>query len=200
MRSLTRHLGRLRLVRDQRAATLVEFAILSPVMMTLLMGLGDVTYQVYLQSILDGAVQKAGRDSALEDSATDQSALDAKVWNAVKEIAKNATIVYDRKSYSTFALIKPEFFVDSNNDGVRQSSECFDDVNNNGKWDADPGRGSQGGANDVTRYTVTLTYPRIFPVSKLIGLPADNTLKSSTLLKNQPYKTQTVYNIPRICP
>ena len=188
------------LARDRRGATIIEFAIVAPVMLSLIMGLGDLMYQTYLQSILDGAVQKAGRDSSLEDSATSQTALDAKVEAMVKSIAKNATFTYNRRSYSTFALVKPEFFYDDNSDGVHQPTECFDDVNKNNQWDADPGRESQGGANDVTRYTVAVTYPRIFPVAKLIGFAASNTLTASTLLKNQPYKTQLAYTIPKVCP
>jgi Flp pilus assembly protein TadG len=188
------------LAADPRGATIVEFAIVAPVMIALLMGLGDLLYQSYLQSILDGAVQKAGRDSSLEASATSQTALDDKVEAMVKTIAKQATVSYNRRSYSTFALIKPEYFVDTNNDGVRQPTECFDDTNSNKQWDADPGRVSQGGANDVTRYTVTAVYPRLFPVAKLLGFASTGTLTSTTLLKNQPYKTQTGYSIVRVCP
>lgn len=189
-----------RLLRDRRGAAITEFAIIAPVLMLLLMGLGDVLYQAYLQAMVDGAVQKAARDSALEQSASDQSALDTGVQTAIKRLAKNATITFDRRSYSTFALVKPENFIDSNSDGVRQATECFDDVNRNGVWDQDPGRLSQGGANDVTRYTVTVVYPRLFPLMKMMGMPNTNTLTSFTLLKNQPYKTQTAYTIPRICP
>ena len=54
-----------RLRTDCRGATIIEFAIVAPVMMFLLMGLGDLLYQLYLQSILDGALQKAGRDSTI---------------------------------------------------------------------------------------------------------------------------------------
>lgn len=195
---MRRHLAQLPC--DLRGATIIEFAIIAPVMMIVLMGLGDLLYQAYLQSILDGAVQKAGRDSSLEASALNQTALDAKVEAMVKTIAKQATLTYNRRSYSTFALIKPEYFVDANSDGIHQATECFDDVNGNKQWDTDPGRASQGGANDVTRYTVTVNYPRVFPVAKLIGIAADGTLTSTTLLKNQPYKTQSVYTTLRICP
>lgn len=83
---------------------------------------------------------------------------------------------------------------------MRDPGECFDDVNGNKQWDADPGRvQSQGGANDVTRYTMTVTYPRLFPVSGLLGLPPTQTITSETLLKNQPYKTQVVQPIESIC-
>ena len=187
------------LARDRRGATVIEFAMIAPVMVVLLLGLLDLTDQVYVQSVLDGAMQKAGRDSSLEANVENASALDEKVKAMVGSIAKNATYTSERKSYSTFALVKPENFTDGNNNGRRDPGECFDDVNNNGQWDTDPGRNNQGGANDVTKYTVTVTYPHITPVMKLLGWPEKVTLTSTTLLKNQPYKTQTVYTIPSVC-
>ena len=187
------------LLRDERGATIIEFAIVAPVMMLLLMGLMDLMYQAYVQSVFEGAMQKAGRDSSLEQNALTASDLDEKVKAMVRSVAKDATFTSDRRSYSTFALVKPEWFDDRNNNGVRDAKECFDDVNNNGVWDADPGRQSQGGANDVTKFTMTATYTNPFPVQKMLGWPATETITATTLLKNQPYKTQTTPTIPRIC-
>jgi Flp pilus assembly protein TadG len=188
-----------RLALDRQGATIIEFAIVAPVMMTLLMGLGDLLYQAYLQSILDGAIQKAGRDSALELNVTNGDALDDKVETMVKNIAKNAEFTSLRRSYSSFALVKPENFTDGNGNGTREVGECYDDVNGNKQWDADPGRASQGGANDVTKYTMSVTYPRIFPVARMFGWSAKAQISATTLLKNQPYKTQTVATIKQVC-
>jgi hypothetical protein len=104
-----------------------------------------------------------------------------------------------RKSYTSFSVVKPEPFVDNNGNGKRDPGECFTDVNNNGIWDADPGIAGQGGANDVALYTMTITYPRIFPVAGLMGWPQTQTISSSTLLKNQPYASQTVATPPQVC-
>ena len=82
----------------------------------------------------------------------------------VKNIAKNATIVFTRKNYDSFSVIKPEPFTDTNGNGIRNTGECYTDINGNSQWDADPGVSGQGGANDVTLYTVTVTYPRLFPL------------------------------------
>lgn len=189
----------IKLARDRRGVTIVEFAIVAPVMMITIMGLGDLLYQAYLQSILDGAMQKAGRDSALEANAANGNALDDKVEAMVQNIAKNATFVSERRSYSSFALVKPENFTDTNGNGLRDAGECYDDVNDNKTWDADPGKITQGGANDVTKYTMTVTYPRIFPVPKMFGWSQTNQLSATTLLKNQPYKTQSVPAVKQVC-
>jgi len=186
-----------RLLGDQRGAAAIEFAVLAPVLVMLLLGLMDLAYQSYAKTVLEGALQKAGRDSGIE--AANTTAIDNKVKASVLTVSKYATFEFERKNYSTFAKITPERFTDSNNNGVRNTGECFDDVNGNRVWDADPGLAGQGNAGDVTLYTVTVTYPRLFPISAMFGWPTTETTTASTLLKNQPYATQSVPTLVSIC-
>ena len=194
---MRRLLARLR--NDARGAALVEFAIVAPVMMLMLMGLGDVLYQAYAQAILNGALQKAGRDSSIEGGASQTAAIDAKVTAMVKNIAKNATFTSSRKNYDTFTSVAPEPFTDTNGNGVRNAGECYTDVNGNKAWDADPGTTGQGGANDIALYTITGTYPRMFPFAGLIGWSTTQSVSSTTLLKNQPYANQSTITAATIC-
>ena len=180
-----------RLRRDTNGATLLEFAFVAPVMVLLLMGLGEILYQEYAQAILNGALQKAGRDSTIQGAANNTSAIDAKVMASVQAVAKNATYVSSRENYDTFTEVAPEPFRDANNNNQYDAGECFYDENGNNVWDADPGVSGQGGASDVALYTITITYPRLFPMAGLMGWSASSTLSASTLLKNQPYATQT---------
>lgn len=184
---------------DTRGNTIIEFAIVAPVMMTLMMGLGDLLYQTYNQSILDGAIQKAGRDSSIQGAAQQISAIDTRVITMIKTISKNATWTSKRETYASFNAIAPERFTDTNGNGVRDAKECFDDINGNNQWDANPSRNGQGGANDVTMYTIVVTYPRLFPVAKLLGFSSNNVITGRTLLKNQPYATQTTSAPVAIC-
>lgn len=188
-----------RLGRDRRGTSVTEFGLLAPVMLALWMGLGDVLYQVYLQSVLNGAVAKAGRDSGLESGATNTATIDAKVQTSVKQVALNATFVSTRKSYDNFTEVAPEPFTDTNGNGVRDPGECFTDVNGNGTWDADPGTTGQGGADAVTLYTMTVTYPRLFPVAGFFGFSRNQTISASTLLKNQPYGPQSTTASATVC-
>jgi len=187
------------LARDTKGATIIEFAIVAPVMCLLLMGICDLAYQIYAQSILNGALQKAGRDSTIQGAPNNTAAIDQKVSDMVKKVAANATFTFTRKNYDSFSLMKPEPFTDTNGNGVRNTGECFTDVNGNGTWDSDPGVTGQGGANDVTIYTVTVTYPHLFPVTKLFGWSANQTITASTLLKNQPYASQSVVTPKQVC-
>lgn len=194
---MTRRLRSLR--RHERGATIIEFALVVPVMMALMMGLGEMTYQAYVQSALNGAMQKAGRDSGIQGGALQTGAIDLLVMNAVWRVAKGATYTSSRKSYAQFGYIAPEPFTDTNKNGVRDAKECFSDINGNGVWDADPGTTGQGGANDVTVYTMVITYPHLFPLTKTMGWSANQTATSTTILKNQPYASQATSTIATIC-
>lgn len=186
-----------RLKDDSRGATIVEFAIVSPVMLLMLMGLGDMLYQQYAQSILNGAVQKAARDSTIEAAST--ATIDGRVQTMIQTISRNAVLSATRTSYDNFTEVAPEPFTDSNGNGIRDPGECYTDENGNNQWDADPGTSGQGGASDVTLYTVTVTYPRLFPVAGLLGWSSTQTISAKTLLKNQPYAAQTTATNTTIC-
>jgi Flp pilus assembly protein TadG len=187
------------LLADQRGATIIEFAILAPVMMILLMGLGDMLYQIYAQAILAGELQKAARDSGIEGAGVNTAAIDAKVQTRIKQIAPQATFVTTRKAYDTFSEVAPEPIFDTNGNNKLDPGECFTDENGNGVWDQDPGTVGQGGASAVTVYQMTATYPRLFPVAGLLGWSKTQTISATTLLKNQPYATQTTTANVKVC-
>ena len=51
----------------------------------------------------------------------------------------------------------------------------------------------------MTLYTMTLTYPRLFPVAGLMGWSNSATISAQTLLKNQPYASQQTVTATTIC-
>lgn len=184
---------------DARGATIVEFALVIPVALLMIMGLGELAYESYVQSVLTGAMQKAGRDSTIQGASLLTATIDAAVMAQVNAAAPRATGTSSRKSYATFGYIDPEPFTDSNGDGIRESGECFTDINGNGVWDADPGVSGQGGASDAVVYAMTIAYPRLFPLARWLGWGATATATATTILKNQPYASQTASTPATIC-
>ena len=181
-----------RLLRDKSGTSLVEFALVAPTLLLVIMGIFDVSYTMYTATQLQGAVQKAARDSTLEDGYTNMVAIDARVTTAVHELSSTADITFDRKSYSNFSNVaQPEDWTDSDGNGVCDDGEAFEDVNDNGSWDADMGASGLGGARDAVLYTVTIEYDRAFPLGKMIGLPPRQQTVASTVLRNQPWTTQS---------
>lgn len=185
--------------RDRRGVSAVEFGFLAPVLCLALMGIGDLTHRGYMQDVIDGEIQKLGRDSSLEGSKTKLAALDEKVRRQVYRVAPDATVTTKRDTYSTFLAIKPERFTDDNANGKRDAGECFDDINGNRAWDVRPSREGQGGANDVTVLRVTVQIPRLFPMASMLGWDPQLKLISETFLKNQPYAGQAFIQMETIC-
>ncbi len=182
----------LRHVREnQDGATLVEFAMVSPALLVLLMGIFDIAFNLYLDAVLQGAMEKAGRDSSIE--ASDYGEIDARVTEQVRDLTSSAKIEFSRTSYEDFADVwKPEDFVDSNGDGLCNDGEVFDDANANGTHDGDKGAAGGGGAQDAVVYTATITYDRMFPLARLISIPEQITAVGVTVLRNQPYQLRDI--------
>ena len=175
-----------RLGRCDAGVTLVEFALVAPMLLMVLMGLFDLGYNMYTTAMLNGSIQDAARDSGIEGAKT--ATLDASVTRAVTAIVPNATLTFNRKSYSSFSKVgRAEDFTDVNGNGTCDANEPFEDANVNGSWDKDVGLAGQGGARDAVLYTVLVTYPRAFPVASFVGLPNTFTTRATMVLRNQPY-------------
>lgn len=199
-----------RIADDRRGTTIVEFAMIAPVMGVLLLGAFDIAHTLYMRAVLQGIVQKIGRDSSLEsglDTAT-QAVLDAKVTAQAKALSNNASVAITRKWYRTFAdaaAAKFEPFTDTNGNGTCDGpsgstpGEPYEDTNNNGHWDSTGGNDGSGGAKDAMVYTVKVTYPSMFPLYRFIGGSTSKTVTASTVLRNQPYGDQAVSTV-RNCP
>jgi len=189
-----------RLLRDARGAALIEFAIIMPVMLLLVFGSLEFGLNVYMRAVLEGALQKAGRNSGLQASAGGQSAIDALVTSQVRAILPNAAVAFTRQNYQSISNVgRPEDFTDTNGNSVRDAGECFTDINGNGTWDADDGRTGIGGANDVVKYTATVSYPSWIPVGRALGISPTTSITATTILRNQPYSSQPGWTPTQVC-
>ncbi|GMN12635.1 TadE/TadG family type IV pilus assembly protein [Altererythrobacter sp. MTPC7] len=183
--------GLRRLANDETGATLTEFGFVAPILCLMLVGLFDFGFQIYAKTVMQGALQQSARKSTLEPTITTTDALDAAVRQDIKLIVPDAKIDFERKNYATFANVqKPEDYIDTNGNGVCDNGEQFDDVNDNGTWDADRGKSGLGGARDAVLYTVTAQYDRMFPLDTFINVPKKISVTASTVLRNQPYDGQ----------
>lgn len=191
-----------RLARDERGATLPEFAIVLPTFLMLLFGIFDIGQTIYAQAVLQGAIQDAGRDAGLESGPNQLAIIDKYIKAQTGPIVfGNPEYTLKRVNYRSFNDIgRPEDFEDKNHNDSYDDDECFWDENNTGQWEDDIGKNGVGGAKDVAVYTATVEYDRVFPLWKLIGLSEKNTITASTALRNQPYGPQAARARTKICP
>ncbi|WP_225007356.1 MULTISPECIES: TadE/TadG family type IV pilus assembly protein [Novosphingobium] len=177
--------------RAREAATAAEFALVLPVLVSVLMGMFDMGYNMWATTILQGAVQQAARASTLESASGQTATIDAKVTARVQQLVPSATLAFKRKAYTNFSNVStPEDYTDTNANGACDNDEAFEDANGNGVWDADRGVTGLGGARDAVLYSATMSYPRAFPMAALVGLSSTVSTTATTVLRNQPFKLQ----------
>lgn len=187
-----------RLRDDKRGSYMMEFALVTPALLVVIMGLLDMTYRLYARAMLEGAVQKAARDSTLETGST--ASANAIVDNIVKNSFKQvngkvvaADYTFTRRNFADFT--KAGKMEPSTGPGGQCAPPAgatvytYVDINNNGTWD-DGAIAGQGGANDAVLYTVAVRHESLFPVNSLFGAERYQTIRASTVLRNQPYNNQ----------
>jgi len=165
---------------DQRGVTVIEFAIVAPVLLLLIVGGLELGHMKYVQTIFVGQVQKAGRDMSLESSASalNQASVMANVTKYISGVAYGAKVTYSVQSFHDYR-------------NVAKRAEEFVDCNANGVWDSDGAVSGRGGAKDVVLLTVNLSYPRM-AMGRFFGGGDTINLQSSTVLRNQPSTSQSV--------
>jgi Flp pilus assembly protein TadG len=191
----------LNLLRDRRGVSAVEFGMTAPILFLMISGTLDMAQGYYVNTVLQGAVNAAARKSSLQTGQTDSATLDGLVSSMIKYAMPKATVTFVRKNYAEFSAVgMPEDFTDTNKNGKYDATECFVDMNSNSLWDADMGKSGLGGANDVVVYTVTVNYKRMFGFGKVLGLPDSQIVHGTTILKNQPFATQSTRSGTSVCP
>lgn len=181
-----------RLTECQRGAAMVEFALIAPVFLLLVLGGLDISHTMYVRSVLTGQLQKASRDLSLEDASADsrQDAIETSVRNAVGNVMPGALVTLTPTAYRDYSNVgNGEEFNDGNHNGVCDNNEGFVDNNRNGKRDLDSATEGRGGAKDVVMLSAKVTYDHLPLVAMFTG-GKQVELTAKTLLRNQPNDQQ----------
>lgn len=191
----------LALGRDQRGATIVEFALILPVMCVLMLGTLDLGYRSYVTSIVQGSLHEAARMATVGGIPT--STIEAHVRDRLRDFSGNATVTTTTRSYTDFNGVRTPEPITSDTAPVGQynSTDCYRDENGNNHWDADRGRGGMGGSEDVVFFEVTMRYPHIVPMANFLGTNWSNdvVITQNTVLRNQPFAGRTTAVAPVLC-
>ena len=104
-------------------------------------------------------------------------------------------VVITPQSYSNFSAVGggERITGDTAPVGSYNSTDCYEDRNGNGRYDATNGGGDNlGTADDIIYYTVSVTVPRLFPIWRVIGWGDNVTATAKTLIRTQPYGAQQI--------
>jgi hypothetical protein len=191
-RTAARSSGRLRRLASERGSAVVDFAILGPALVLLLVMIVESAMLLLTQFLLQTAVGDAAR-AGIVGSAPGAVSREALVREMAERVAGSLIrpehLQLETLVYPSFDDIgRPEPFVDVNGNGVRDPGEPFRDVNGNGRWDADMGRAGLGGPNDVVLYRVRYLWQPMTPL--LRGILPDGgrlELRAAYAVRNEPY-------------
>jgi len=184
-----------RIRTDRSGATIVEFAMILPALCVLLLGIFELGYRSYAASLIQGALHEAARMATV--GGIPMTTIDAHVKQRLSNFANNATVTTQTTSYYDFAgVAMPEKITqDTAPLGTYNAGDCYEDANGNSSYDLDRGRGGMGNADDIVRYQITMTYPRILPVDSFLGWSSTETIVSNTVLRNQPFAGRSISTV-----
>lgn len=197
---------RRKLARDEQGMAATEFGLLIVPLMIVLLGAFDLGYQAYVRAQLQGVLNDVARTATVETpdfggftGGTTEERIENAIEERVNDIARNATYTVEQSSFYEFAGVgnSEKLLTDYNSNGEYDTGDCFEDINSNGSFDLTAGSTGQGGADDVVYYDVTITMPRLLPVTTLIGLPDNYTINARAAVRNQPFADQAIP--PTVC-
>lgn len=180
---------------DVRGATIVELGFVMLPFTVVLLVIIDFGYRMYLGSVVEGTLHRAARRATVGSLTSSQ--VDDYVRSQLTAFSRHANISIVKRSYYEFSNVgKPEKITqdtapfDSYNVG-----DCYEDMNGNGTYDTTAGTNGVGGSDDVIYYEVTADFPRLVPLDKFLGWNKMESVRANTVLRNQPFASQTIPNV-----
>jgi len=180
----------------------IEFAlVLLPALMVICGGF-EVAMLAYTRSQLEGAVTRATRMASTGNY--NDVVINKFIQDRMKpmRIAAGDVIIH-RASYRNFVDVgKPEPVVSDAPPlgGSPSRGDCYEDVNNNNRWDADMGSNTIGRSEDVIRYKVTVRYTMLFTFMSGAFRARDNKIPivAYAVIKAEPWGDRSSSEVPTV--
>ncbi len=181
---------RLSSARDGIAA--LEFALIAPAFLMLLLGVIETSLVMLTQNTLESAIFSATRTGKTGYVASNSTQIQTimNTLNTRAGLLLNTSLInVTYKSYSQFSEIgQPEAFVDANGNGTRDSGENYTDTNGNGQYDTDMGASGVGTGSQIVVYTISYPWKIYTPIiGKLFSNNGNLTLTARAVVQNEPY-------------
>ena len=177
------------LASDIGGVTAIEFAMIAPVFVIMLMGIVEFSLVMFVNSTIEGATAASGRYGktgyTAYGSSRKQQIIDT-VAAKTNGLLDPSLITVTTTVYPSFdSISKDEPYIDTNHNGTHDVGEAYTDTNHNGQWDS-TGVAGLGNANDIVVYTVSYPWTINTPlIGRFFGSPF--IISSRTVVKNEPY-------------
>jgi hypothetical protein len=174
---------------DRRGAALVEFALVTPVLLLFIIGTIEIAIVLLVSGSIEAAALAASRFGTTGATGSEATRLDTirqMIADNTYGLVDMSKVRIDAEVYPSFAAIgQPEPFTDKNHNGVRDAGEPYTDVNGNGKWDSDQGSPGAGNAGDIVLYRITYQTKGVTGLMQPILGAITHT--ATVAVRNEPY-------------
>ncbi len=190
-----RNVGPTALAADRRGASAVEFALVAPTLVLLLLGILEFSLLMAAEVTLSNAVAEVARFGITGREDADRSR-EEMIRDQVEESAAGlfdaSLLEFETLVYPDFSSVgRPEPFQDDNGNGIRDEGETYQDVNGNGQWDEDMGAPGAGGPDEVVLYRVRYPWRLMIPVFRPFFPPQGRIeLEASMAVRNEPFPSE----------
>lgn len=185
-----------RLGRDSAGVTIIEFALVAPVMLVLLGGLLELGYVAFARSTLESAILDASRTARVAECPGEAAALiEQEVVSRMAVVVSHdgqPPVLQVRSYGNEFGNVgNPEPFNDLDASGSFDPGEPYTDINGNGSWDDDMGKsGSYGSYGEVVEFTATFNVASLLPfiAARINDNEGFYPIAAETVVRNEPFK------------
>jgi Flp pilus assembly protein TadG len=179
-----------RIASDRRGATIVEFALVMPILLTILLTTLEFGYQGYVNAMVQGAMTKAARLATVGGRTS--ADVEKMIKDEVGQIVDRQYISVETRSYYNFSNVgyAEKITQDTDPKTVYNKGDCYEDANNNGQYDTSLGSAGLGTADDITYYRVTANYPPLTPISGFVSWMGKRSVSATIALRNQPFTSR----------
>ncbi len=178
-------------LHEQDGATIIEFAVAAPIMILAVVGFIEIALMFFASTVLEGAANVASRMGKTGFTPTEISR-ERFIRGEIERLSGgflSPELVNIRiLSYKDFSLIGlPEPCTRPNDRPPCRNG--FEDINGNGRWDADQGKEGVGSARDAVLYTITYNWQVITPFMRAVLTETGGSyeLSAITAVKNEPF-------------
>jgi len=175
--ALLRRFGRCR-----AGVSAVEFALIAPAFMYLLIGILEMAMMFFTVTVVDGAVQDAGRQirtGQAQLSGNTLATFQTQLCNSLGSVYDCNTMTFDVKTFSTFSTVTiPTLTINEDGDLVDENGDVY------------VTEFTAGGAGQITVVRVIYSWDFFTPlIGELMGgSDSSRLLFSTTVFRNEPYE------------
>jgi len=189
--------------RDQDGVAAMEFAFAAPVVVLLIIGAVEFGWMAFANSVLEGAVREASRRGLAGYAPCDMTReqyITTIIDREMGDFADPEKRTVSQKVYDNFSTIDGEPFADENENGIRDASESFTDLNGNAEYDADLGVAGLGNAGAVVIYEITYQLDNLSSwFAKKMGSEEGITISASATVRNEPAAIDGTFGVVGEC-